>query len=218
MYDARVTEAVVVAGAPWRWTPPFVALVRRAGVLLAADGGANHLARIGVRPAAVVGDMDSIRPDVRAWLGEARLVHREDQDHTDLHKTLAAAFDEYGATSASILAATGGGLDHALENVGLLARWSRRGPIEAWDGEARIVPVTGRVTLAARPGQRVSLVPAGRSGLVWTEGLRWPLRGEHLDLLERTGVSNRAEGGRIEVRVEDGCLLVFQYGELPRPR
>ncbi len=217
MYDAPVSDVVIVAGAPWRWNEAFVRLVRRAGTVLAADGGANHLARIGVRPDAVVGDLDSIRPEVRAWVGDGRLVPHEDQEHTDLHKTLLYAFDRAGATVVRILAATGGGLDHAVENLGLLARWARRGEIEAWDSDGRILPVTSRTSLTARPGGRISLLPVGRCAAVWTEGLRWRLDGEPLDLLERTGVSNEAVAARVEVRVEGGCLLVFQHGELPPP-
>ncbi|TFG39747.1 MAG: thiamine diphosphokinase, partial [Candidatus Aminicenantes bacterium] len=53
------TNAVLVANAPLRWTPRLTALATAADVVLAADGGANHLARSGLRPAAVVGDLDS---------------------------------------------------------------------------------------------------------------------------------------------------------------
>ncbi len=62
---------VVVANAPLAWSESLVSLIRDARMVIAADGGANHLARIGVKPVAVIGDLDSIRPEVRAWLGEA---------------------------------------------------------------------------------------------------------------------------------------------------
>jgi thiamine pyrophosphokinase len=100
-------HAVIVANAPWTWRPEHVALARDADLLLAADGGANHLAAVGLRPAAVVGDLDSIRPGVRAWLGEQAMAPRPDQDHTDLEKTLAFAIDERGATRVTVLGAEG---------------------------------------------------------------------------------------------------------------
>jgi thiamine pyrophosphokinase len=206
-----VKRIVIVANAPWVWEEDFVALVHRADEVLAADGGANHLARIGVRPSAVVGDLDSIRPSVRGWLGEERIVARPSQEATDLDKTLAFAFDERGATAATVLAATGGRLDHALENLSLLVRWSGRGEVEGWDAGARIVPVAGRVRIATRPGQVVSLLPLGRCQRVWGENLHWPLAGEPLDLATRTSVSNRATGESIEVCVAGGALLVFLF-------
>jgi thiamine pyrophosphokinase len=157
----------------------------------------------------VVGDLDSIDLETRAWLGEGCLVHRPDQESTDLHKTLAHAFDERGAERVTILAATGGRLDHALENLGLLARWSARGQVEILDAHARIVAVGGEAELATSPGQTVSLVPLGRCERVTTRGLRWRLDGEPLDLAGRTGVSNVAVGDSIALRIEGGHLLVF---------
>lgn len=202
----------MVANAPWRWRTEFVALVRRSELVLAADGGANHLARIGVRPAAVVGDFDSIRPGVRTWVGEERMVARPDQDTTDLHKTLTYAFDERGAGRVTVLAATGGRLDHAIENLAILGRWVGRGEVELRDEEHRIVAVDGALTVAAVAGATVSLMPLGRCARVWTRGLRWELDGGPLDLAGRTSVSNVAEGQRVEVRVEGGTVLVFLPG------
>ena len=200
---------VVVANAPLSWSEPLVRLVQSAELVVAADGGANHLARIGVRPAAVVGDLDSIRSEVREWLGERCLVPRPDQDHTDLHKALAYVIDERGAGRVTVLGATGGRLDHALENLALLARWAGRAEIELRDESTRIVAVTAAASFAVARGSTVSLLPAGRCERVWTEGLRWPLAGAPLDLLDRTGVCNRATAESVSVRVEGGAVLVF---------
>ena len=202
-------DAVIVGNAPWRWRVEFAALVRRSGLVLAADGGANHLARIGVRPAAVVGDLDSIRPSVRGWVGEDRMVARPDQEFTDLHKTLAYAFDERDAGRVSVLAATGGRLDHAIENLAVLGRWAGRGEVELLDEEHRIVAVKGELAVTTAAGAKVSLMPLGRCERVWSRGLRWELDGGPLDLSGRTSVSNVADGARVEVRVEGGVVLVF---------
>lgn len=202
-------HAVIVANAPWTWRPAHVALARGADLLLAADGGANHLAGVGLRPAAVVGDLDSIRPGVRAWLGEQAMAPRPDQDHTDLEKTLAYAIDERGATRVTVLAATGGRPDHAFENLALATRWGGKATIELHGEEGRFVPVLGRAELPTTAGQLVSLLPLGRCEHVWTQGLQWELGGDALDPACRISVSNRASGHGITVRVEGGMLLVF---------
>ena len=166
-------RTVIVANAPWSWTPFSVELAAGADLLLAADGGANHLARIGLRPEAVVGDLDSIRPGVRRWVGESHVIHMAEQDSTDLHKTLAYAIDDRRATRVTVLALLGGRVDHGLENLALLARWSPRARIDAWDGATRIVPVAGELKLSLEPGQTVSLIPLGRCQGVRTAGLNF---------------------------------------------
>lgn len=201
-------HAVIVASAPWRWRPDLVELARNAELLLAADGGANHLAAVGLRPSAVVGDLDSIRDSVRAWLGEGTMLLRPDQDRTDLDKTIEVAVEERGATRLTVLAATAGRLDHAFENLALTARWQPRVEMELVGADGRFVPILDHTVLPAAAGQLVSLLPLGRVQ-VRSSGLRWELRGETLDPVVRISVSNRAMGDAIELTVEDGCLIAF---------
>lgn len=202
-------RALVVANAPWRWNRTQAARVLAAELVVAADGGANHLARLGVRPAAVVGDLDSITAPVRRFVGEDALVLRAEQDHSDLHKTFAYCFDERGATALTVMAATGGRLDHAVENLGLLARWSRRGDVAFLTGDERIVAVADRVRATTRPGDTVSLMPLGRCAQVRTRGLAWELDGGTLDLAAFTSLSNRATGTEVVVAVSGGVVLLF---------
>jgi thiamine pyrophosphokinase len=212
LYHA-VVDVVIVANAPWRWTAQTVALAARADLLVAADGGANHLARVGLRPDAVVGDLDSITDGVRRWVGEQRLIQRLDQEHTDLHKALTYCVDERAARRITVLAATSGRLDHAVENLGLLGRWAHRCAVRFLSPEQVIVPVTSLLRVAATPGADVSLMPLGRCEGVLTTGLQWPLTGEVLDLVGRTSISNRAVEAEVHVSLTSGVLLVF----LPAP-
>lgn len=204
-------HAVIVANAPWRWRPDLVEIARGAELLLAADGGANHLAAVGLRPAVVVGDLDSVLRSVRAWLGEDAMLARPDQDRTDLDKALEVAIEERGATSVTVLAATAGRLDHAFENLGLAARWRRRAGVELVAEDGVLVPVLDRVELATEPGQLVSLLPLGHVQ-AWTRGLRWELDGDALDPATRISVSNRAAGVSVELRVAGGALIAFLAG------
>ncbi|MFN3413257.1 MAG: thiamine diphosphokinase [Thermoanaerobaculum sp.] len=201
-------DAVIVANAPFRFWPEAFALARRAPLLLAADGGANHLAQVGLRPHFVVGDLDSVRHEGRTWVGEERVVPRPDQNHTDLEKTLMFALEQ-GASHALILAATGGRLDHALENLGLLGRYGSRLVCEIREENTRIVPVFCQASFSVPLGSTVSVMPLGECARVWLSGFAWPLAGEPLSLLSRTSLSNRAVKPEVHVKVEGGVLLVF---------
>lgn len=199
---------VVVANAPWRWFPAAVRVVAGADLVVAADGGANHLARIGVRPAALIGDLDSVRPGVRRWIGEDRVVLRPDQESTDLEKALTFVLDEFAAGKVTVLAATGGRLDHAVENLALLTRFAARAPVIFLAAEARFEAVIGRLETASFPGQTISLLPFGECPRVTTTGLSWALAGERLAPGLRSAVSNRATGDSVVIESSGGALVV----------
>ncbi|MCX7895228.1 MAG: thiamine diphosphokinase [Thermoanaerobaculum sp.] len=201
-------DAVVVGNAPFAFWPQAFRWARQASLLVAADGGANHLARVGLRPHAVVGDLDSILPEVRAWVGEERLVPRPNQDFPDLHKALAFV-QERGAKTVRVVAATGGRLDHTLENLAILGRFAHLLACEICEPQQRVVAVVQEASFAVTPGATVSLMPLDPCPKVWTEGLHWPLHGELLTLLQRTSLSNRADAPQVRVRVEGGVLLAF---------
>ena len=64
-------RVVIVANGPMEAKPLYDAIVRGAETIVCADGGANTAIAHGWRPDVVVGDMDSIAPQVMADL-EAR--------------------------------------------------------------------------------------------------------------------------------------------------
>jgi len=220
-------RGVLVASAPLVWTPELVALVVGSAPVVAADGGANHLARIGRRPVAVVGDLDSIRPTVRAWVGQERLVHRPDQDRTDLEKTVEHAREALGVRRMTVLGALGGRIDHTVGNLGLLARLALGPDLVLREAEAEVLALEGELELATEPGRTWSVWKPGRTWSVWTfdpgvrvtlEGFRWPVHGLALDAGGRPSISNLAQSDRVRVIAEGGAALVTRHLTLPEHR
>jgi thiamine pyrophosphokinase len=202
---------LLVANAPLSWTPRLAALAAAAVPLLAADGGANHLARLGLRPAAVIGDLDSISPETRAWLGEALLVERPDQDRTDLDKALEYAFDDLGVDRLTVLAAVGGRLDHDLGNLGLLARLAMGEKLIFEDAGHRILAVAGEAELVAQPGETWSFWTYDPSVRVTVEGVRWPIEDATVDAGGGPSISNEAVGDLVRVHATRGAVVVMRH-------
>lgn len=76
-------------------------------------------------PDVVIGDMDSIRPDVAEGLKRTvQLVHAPDQDKTDLTKCLEFIAHDFGkdlqASRILLLGGTSGRFDHALAAINSL--------------------------------------------------------------------------------------------------
>jgi thiamine pyrophosphokinase len=202
---------LLVANAPLSWTPRLAALAAAAVPLLAADGGADHLARLGLRPAAVIGDLDSISPETRAWLGEALLIERPDQDRTDLDKALEYAFDDLGVDRLTVLAAVGGRLDHDLGNLGLLARLAMGEKLIFEDAGHRILAVAGEAELVAQPGETWSFWTYDPSVRVTVDGVRWPIEEATIDAGGGPSISNEATADEVRVQASGGAVVVMRH-------
>ena len=180
-------------------------------VLICCDGGARHAEALGVLPDHVVGDMDSIAPellDTYAKSGVNRATWPVDKDFTDLELAVSFAFG-LGADTVDILAALGGRPDHAMANICVLSqapgavRILEPGCTVCAAGPDRELVITGRA------GDTVSILPLGEARGVGTEGLMYPLRGETLRAGYARGVSNRMLAGAARVAVREGILIVF---------
>jgi thiamine pyrophosphokinase len=193
-------------------------------LVVAADGGAQQAARLGLRPDVVVGDADSIEPVVLEALQAAGarirlLPTAKDASDTELAVTEARAA---GAHAVTIIGALGGlRFDHALANV-LLATGHRYPELELTllDGTTRIRCLRatagnhGELILSGRAGDMVSLFPVGTALGVTTDGLQYPLSGESLPAGTSRGLSNVRLAATARVRLDEGALLIVETTDL----
>jgi thiamine pyrophosphokinase len=207
MTDGR---PLLVAGAPLNWTPRLAAMAASAAPLLAGDGGADHLARLGLRPAAVIGDLDSISPETRAWLGEESLIERPDQDRTDLDKALEYAFENLGLEHVTVIAALGGRVDHEIGNLGLLARLAMGERLVFEGDNLRILAIDGEAALAAHPGETWSFWTFNPFVRVTVAGVRWPIENAAIDAGGRPSISNETVDDLVRVRATGGAVVVMR--------
>ena len=188
----------------------------RAELVVAADGGAATLERIGRRPDRLVGDLDSVDASLVARLAEAGVPidrHPRDKDATDTELALGHAVAG-GATEIVLLGALGGErLDHELANLLLLAdSEAARLPVRMVRGPTTVrVLHPGTLALEGRVGDLVSLLPIGRDAAgVTTDGLRWALDGATLHIGRSRGISNEIVAAPASVEVREGTLLIVE--------
>jgi thiamine pyrophosphokinase len=187
-----------------------------AAIVVAADGGAASLDRLGRRPDLLVGDLDSVEPELVARLEAAGTRverHPADKEASDTELAVEAA-RAAGAREIVILGAFGGDrLDHELANVLLLADPSLVGSdVMAVAGPARIraLHAGSRLELGGEVGDLVSLLPIGNVTGVTTAGLRWALDGATLRSGRSRGLSNEVVARPASVRLTGGVLLVVE--------
>ena len=206
---------VVLNGDPLGGDAWLAGLAAHSDVVIAADGGAARLDRAGRRPDLVVGDLDSIGPELKQELerqGVMFEVHPSEKDMTDAELALDAAVKR-GADEIQVVGAFGGGrLDHMVGNLLLLAHEDFAAIDVAFATEQatfRAVLGPGILELAGAPGDWVTLSPLSEiARAVTTDGLRYPLHREDLVRGSTRGVSNELTERRASVELVAGLLLV----------
>jgi thiamine pyrophosphokinase len=186
-----------------------LALSRRfAPRVVAADGGADHCLRNGLRPEAVIGDFDSISAGARAVIPASQLHRVDDQDTTDFDKALRSI----AAPFVLALGFAGARMDHGLAVFNALVRHADRPCIVIGPRDVAF-HAPPALRLRMRVGDPVSLFPmapvTGRSS-----GLYWPIDGIAFAPAGRIGTSNRASQRQVDMAFDGPGMLVI----LPRAR
>lgn len=206
-------RALIVLGGDAPSKALLESCMRQADLTLAADSGLAAFDAAGLMPDMLIGDMDSVAPEVLARYEGSLPEHRLNciKDDTDGVDALDVAIRR-GADQITLLGALGGRLDHALANLMLLVRAHRQGVrAQILDEGLRIARVDGSYVLHGARGDTVSLLPLGEAHGVTLNGFFYPLDGRTLTSDYPLGVSNVVTADEAFVRVEQGDLILFHF-------
>ncbi len=182
-------------------------LARESDLIVAADGGANYLRSLGLKPDLIVGDLDSIRPATQKSFPTSRLIHLPDQDQTDLEKTL-DVLKKQKIKRVSLLGATGKRIDFTLGNLVTIWKYHRSMEIEIFGNGWQAFPLKTRNRFVADVGSVVSLIPYGEVRGVTLRGLKHPLTRATLSK-NSAAVSNEVVSSPFSVTLKSGNLLLL---------
>ena len=152
-------------------------LLQNADIVVCCDGAYRHLKRLGIKPAAVVGDMDSLGPVG----GEVPVVKIDEQDFNDLNKAFLWLRENYPqATDIYILGATGKSEAHALGNLSYLMYWEQEYKLSAQGVNLQIVSdyntafaISDSCELHVGEGRKVSVFSPDATLRIKSSGLKW---------------------------------------------
>lgn len=202
------THGVTLAGGGPFAARDLALALARAPVPVAADSGADRLLRLGVTPAAVIGDMDSISDRARAAIPSECQHLVAEQVTTDFDKALRLI----EAPLVLALGFAGARLDHGLAAMATLIARAERACILIGPKDLAFA-APPRLTLELAPGEPLSLFPlapvTGRSA-----GLEWPIDGIGFAPDGMIGTSNRVKARRVVLEFDCRGMLVI----LPRRR
>ncbi len=175
--------------------------------ILAADGGLQHLQKLGVSPQEILGDFDSL-----GYYPEGANVFPVEKDDTDamlaVKRGLSLGYREfilYGSLD-------GPRLDHTVANFQTLGYLCSQGAWGYLAGRDYLVTVVknGAIRFPAGCEGTVSIFCQGPDAAgVTLRGLYYPLENGKLTADFPLGVSNHFTGEEATISVEKGSLLVL---------
>lgn len=179
-------------------------------LLIAADGGLDHLLSLGMNPHLVIGDMDSVS-SIPA--GVKLIRHPVKKDYTDTY--LAYKYGkEKGYSKFVIYGGTGGREDHTFANYCLLLDGKINGDDVILIGEKNktYVAMNEKIKVQGKAGQGISVFAFGGMAFgVCIRGLTYEAEGVDLKPEFPLGVSNSfTESGCGEIEVRRGALLIME--------
>jgi len=176
-------------------------------LVIAADGGANTLFDLGHAGFTIIGDLDSVRPEVLASIPEDLQLRVEDQDTCDLEKAINHCAN-LRADRILITGATGGRLEHTLTSMSLLYKYAGLLRMRIISDSEEIVAVPVAAEIAGEPGDIVSLVTMETAKSVTLTGVKWPLKNATMEPGSH-GVSNVLTSAKGKLTVGRGCVLLI---------
>lgn len=208
-------RCIVFANGEYGDLEVYQRILQKQDIIICADGGANYAHALNLLPACIVGDLDSIHPEVRNdYLNHKVLIKQVScrKDFTDTQLAITTA-KEMGANEILLLGTLGKRLDHTLSNLYCGLEFVQNGmKITHFTDECYVHIVNNEIELEGHRGDLVSILPlTEQASGVSTMGLEYGLQNAILEQKNPYAVSNVLTGEKGEIVVKDGFLAVFHY-------
>jgi len=178
---------------------------------ICADGAAGICVDHNLAPDLILGDFDSITPDIKTFFSSCQFIHIPDQETTDGEKAIQYCRDN-DFEEILILGALGKRSDHGLYNLGLLKKFkSCKQKIVLYSEEEEVFLIGEEHVFEEIPGTRISMMPIfGPVINVTTCGFLYPINSRDLELGVFSSISNEIKDRPASVSFSSGELLILK--------
>lgn len=183
-------------------------LAKMADFILAVDGGADNARRCGVKPNAVIGDLDSVSATARQKWPDIPFLFVDNQNNTDLQKALDYLVARQ-CRQCTLVGFHGGRMDFSIGNFLALYPYAKKMELCVVGDGWKMYPLCSPKTFTAPIGARVSLLPLTTCSGVTLSGLKYLLKNARLTLGTTRTLSNQTTRERFSVSINRGFLLVY---------
>lgn len=185
--------------------------------VIAVDAGLEAVKALGLEPDMIVGDFDTVRPEVLAYYRRMEHIvwdtHQPEKDETDTELALRTAM-ETGVSDMVILGATGGRLDHSIGNIHLLYACLQKGvKASIVDEKNRLYILDQGKTYRSSEiwGKYISFLPLTEEvhGIT-LKGFKYPLTNRDIRIGTSLCISNELEAETGTITFRDGALICVE--------
>ncbi|MDR1561566.1 MAG: thiamine diphosphokinase [Dysgonamonadaceae bacterium] len=182
--------------------------LRAAERVICCDGAAENLLRFGREPDFIVGDLDSISPQLKVRYADI-LVRIGEQETNDLTKSVNFCVAN-GWNFITILGATGKREDHTLGNLSLTMDYNDICNVQLLTDYGAFRPQKeSKAVYESRAGQQVSIFCIDPATVINSSELVYPILSRGL-VSWWQGSLNEASGDSFTIETSGGKLLVFR--------
>ncbi len=178
--------------------------------LICADGGANSAFKFEFVPDYIIGDLDSIKPEIYDYYyDKCEIIQVTRQNDTDVEKCLKFAYKNK-FKDIILLGATGDRLDHSFCNLGITLKFFDKVRIRVIHQRSILSVHQGVATLKTIPGETISIYGLDTKTKFESEGLKYPLKNFSLPFGMKESTSNIAITNEVRLRIKGGKAFVIR--------
>jgi len=199
---------VILADGEFPTNPVPAGILESAEIVVCCDGAAARLTAHHITPYAIVGDMDSLQPEIQRKF--SKIIHKNsDQETNDLTKAF-----EYSLTLSpdkiSILGAAGLREDHTIGNISLIAQYIEMTcvPVELYTNYGKFICADKSAVFPTEKGKQISIFALDPRTRIISAGLKYPLNNVIFDSWWK-GTLNEASDDSIMLNINFGKVIIF---------
>lgn len=206
-------KAVIVSGG----TAPSFELIKNelidCSLIICGDSGANCLKKYKIEPNYLIGDFDSVKPDVLEYFKNTDCIiekYPKDKDFTDTCLCMQKAISS-GADEITFLGCTGTRIDHLLGNIGLMRKCLENGVKAYIKDNNNTIFITDKPIVLKKLSARYFSVHAYSEIVdsLTIKNAKFPLENYNLSIGDPLTISNEFLDNDVIIEFNSGLLLIM---------
>lgn len=189
--------------------------------VISCDGASNTLKKYSAAPHFIIGDLDSISPQVLAFYKIKNVSIKKviNQNKTDLEKSIDFAL-KMKLKNIFVIGYGGKRIDHTINNFSILKKFSGKCNIRFIDDEFEIFYSAKETQFRYKKEEVISIMGVPKAGKVKTQGLKWNLKNASLEFGKLQSALNLSISDSVKIKAGKGSLLIFKkhFGKIKNLR